>query len=259
MYYSVADRRRLYRTGAALPRQADYALTACLAFVTGAAMLATVFLATRGVAGFSFALVLGDENGFLQNLQALSYFTSVFVCLYGLATGNKRLFAAICLVLTVLLLGEETGWGRRIFSPGSPAIDDSSWRALRYLFPGAVIFYFFAVPGLARLKTLAPGARALGYTAPGFRFQFYFAQLLLATWIAVLATPAPEMQNALIEVRETYFAGAIALHLMLNFIAHAAPPRRAAQSSNGSFISTVSSRSGDVDNSATGHSISSSI
>lgn len=148
----------------------------CL-FVVGVVLFALVLVG----ADRYLPLWLGDENGWIENVQVVLLLLAVYTCKRKMSAGGGALWLA-GLLTTILLVGRELSWGRVFLTP----LADGSFPPVAALPYGKVLYPAIGVLMLVILVLLAWGGivrylRTHGLPRP------QFCWMVVATAIVVEA------------------------------------------------------------------------
>lgn len=200
-----------------------------------AVLLATLLLLLFFLLGTAATRPLWRENGFVENISALSYLTGLLLCGYFAFRfpHPHRLFLIMWAVLCLVFFGEETSWlqhqigfvtpdwiaarnAQREFNihnltplQGGALLDgDFHWRVLlksQHLFQAGFVGYFLLLPVLSVLPPTGRWIARLQVPYPGWN-------LMLGIWAAVAISVVltvmsnEETRSAIAETREMIYA-----------------------------------------------------
>lgn len=189
-------------------------------------------------------LTLASEDNLLESLQAMAYLVGFVACVVALIRRTDVVLALVWAFLCLMFLGEEISWGQRIFDFSVPAVERvnvqsefnlhnlaivtqgglrsaDDWRSvlkamldIQFLFQVGFYGYFFVLPVLLIIKSLKRYLTAFGYVPPRPDVLLISLLLILCSYVAVVIMADETFKDAVIEVRETVFAGTIAVYLL---------------------------------------------
>ncbi len=213
--------------------------------LAGIVLLSLVFSAGLEGSSLSDLLLLCEEDGFVENLSALAYFCGFVICVWAMVRRRIDLMLAGWALLSFLFLGEETSWFQRIIGYHVPMIEEMNiqhefnlhnlsdkqgvgWTQvnsletfLRAMFGSQNLFQmgfitFFAVfPLLSRWQFTMPLQQRVGYCPPTSVMLAVIWGLVALSYVYVALANGEPHKNALVEVRELVFAGAILAYAVL--------------------------------------------